>query len=153
MQTELSEVFNLPSEHGSPSDLSGSSDQQLRPGYLVPLKSISVTHGIAYRERLVSADDLILGDSIMLRDEGANFSVFCENRETTGFKVFFDRAQVGKMDMACRSVRAVTLISEFGKAIQGRVLQDAESIIRGAFLLLEQCMPSSVEFTIIEATK
>lgn len=125
---------------------------QFAAGYLLCLTSLMVTHGIAMGEIVLSAEDLFPGDAVKLRNCSANLPIRFDDRGSQGVTILFADADIGNQTKKTIVAASVTLMSEFGKILSARILHGSEHGEGEAYVLLDECMDPSVEYTLIAET-
>ena len=150
MQSSGAVDFDIPSHTERSPNVLGRSSAQSPSGYLVPLKALTVTFGAFHGESPVSADDFIAGDALKLRQESATAAICFDDLGAREMRVIFHRADIGQREMIAHLTGSLTLMSTFGQVIYARVLHVPECADAASFVLLEECLDPSVEYTLIE---
>lgn len=131
----------------TPSGFSDYPNQLASRCFLLPSRCLSATYGVAVGNALVSPEDFIVGDSIALSDRAWAIEVLVECHGARRQRILFDEIDIGTRSLELDLAKSITLMSEFGIDLQGRIMHHAGE--GQSFLLLEGQISQATDYTII----
>lgn len=119
-------------------------------GYFVNLEALVVTFGTTFGEQLVSADDLLPGDIIRLKQGNSPVSVSVDTPSKGAKEIHFLNLSLGRGMMLAHTSRSLILMSEFGQVIHACVLDGSKNMIGSLFMLFYLRPEQAIDYTLID---
>ena len=119
--------------------------------FLLPSRCLTATYGVGVGDALLSPGDFIVGDSIALSDWAGAIEVLVECHGARRHRILFNEIDIGTRSLELELAKSITLMSEFGIGLQGRIMHHAGE--GQSFLLLEEQISQATDYTIISEQK